>query len=141
MVHRLQPVEVSHPRHNQEVPEITDASYFHGCADQIFSPGDEAALLEILDRASRQRARASGITRLDHVRDGGDHRLSTLRVLATSAVRMAPPIPPQPIDQLPDLGNLHVSHGLTNGTQANHASPPPAEFPTPPPGPGRIGLC
>jgi FAD/FMN-containing dehydrogenase len=48
-------VEVSHPRHNQEVPEITDASYFHGCADQFFSPGDEAALLEILDRASRQQ--------------------------------------------------------------------------------------
>ncbi len=37
------------------MPEITDASYFHGCADQIFSPVDEAALLEILDRASRQQ--------------------------------------------------------------------------------------
>jgi FAD/FMN-containing dehydrogenase len=37
------------------VPEITDASYFPGCADQIFSPGDEGALLEILDRASRDR--------------------------------------------------------------------------------------
>jgi FAD/FMN-containing dehydrogenase len=36
------------------VPEITDASYFPGCADQIFSPGDEAALLEILHRASRE---------------------------------------------------------------------------------------
>jgi FAD/FMN-containing dehydrogenase len=41
--------------HNQEVPEITDASYFPGSADQIFSPGDEAELLEILDRASRQQ--------------------------------------------------------------------------------------
>jgi hypothetical protein len=24
---------------------------------------------------------------------------------------MAPPIPSQPVDQLPDIGNLHVSHG------------------------------
>jgi FAD/FMN-containing dehydrogenase len=48
-------VEVFNHGHNQEVPEITDASYFRGCADQIFSPGDEAALLEILDRASREQ--------------------------------------------------------------------------------------
>lgn len=48
-------MEASNRRHNQEVHEITDASYFPGCADQIFSPNDEAGLLEILDRASRQQ--------------------------------------------------------------------------------------
>jgi FAD/FMN-containing dehydrogenase len=45
--------------HNQEVPagqiDVTDASYFHGCADRIFSPEDEAGLLEILGQASRER--------------------------------------------------------------------------------------
>jgi hypothetical protein len=30
---------------------------------------------------------------------------------------MAPPIPSQPVDQLPDIGNLHVSHGPTNRTR------------------------
>ncbi len=37
------------------MPEISDASYFHGQADQIFSPHDEAELLEILARAHRDR--------------------------------------------------------------------------------------
>jgi FAD/FMN-containing dehydrogenase len=37
------------------MPEITDASYFPGCADQVFSPPNEAALLEILARAASER--------------------------------------------------------------------------------------
>jgi hypothetical protein len=30
---------------------------------------------------------------------------------------MAPPIPSQPVDQLPDIGNLHVSHDPINRTR------------------------
>jgi FAD/FMN-containing dehydrogenase len=37
------------------VPEITDASYYPGRADEIFTPHDEAQLLEILHRASTQQ--------------------------------------------------------------------------------------
>src|ERR1700744_5026271 len=44
-------------RHNQsmQATAITDASYYPGAADQMFSPGDEAELLAILARASRDR--------------------------------------------------------------------------------------
>jgi hypothetical protein len=34
---------------------------------------------------------------------------------------MAPPIPSQPVDQLPDIGNLHVSHGPINRTRPDRA--------------------
>src|SRR5580698_6727281 len=34
------------------MPEITDASYYPGRADQIFTPHDEAELLEILHHAN-----------------------------------------------------------------------------------------
>jgi FAD/FMN-containing dehydrogenase len=37
------------------VPEITDASLYPGHADEIFSPRDEAELLEILNRAHREQ--------------------------------------------------------------------------------------
>ncbi len=37
------------------MPEITDASYYPGRADEIFTPHDEAELLEILHRAGTQQ--------------------------------------------------------------------------------------
>lgn len=37
------------------MPEVSDASYFHGRADEIFSPHDEAELLALLERARRER--------------------------------------------------------------------------------------
>jgi hypothetical protein len=30
---------------------------------------------------------------------------------------MAPPIPSQPVDQCPDIGDLHVSHGPINSVR------------------------
>lgn len=41
--------------HNKQVADITDASNFSGHADTIFTPPDEAALLEILNRASARQ--------------------------------------------------------------------------------------
>jgi FAD/FMN-containing dehydrogenase len=40
--------------HNRAVPEITDASFYSGQAQEIFTPHDESELLEILHRASSQ---------------------------------------------------------------------------------------
>lgn len=40
----------------ETVPEITDASYFPGRADEILTPRDEAELLEVLHRAHANRA-------------------------------------------------------------------------------------
>jgi len=71
---------------------------------------------DTLHGAPRQRARACGIARLDQVRDCGGHRPGTLRVLPAPAVRMMPPIPSQPVDQRPDIGNLHVGYGPINAT-------------------------
>jgi len=36
--------------HNETVTEISDASTFCGCADEVFSPPDEAELLRVLRR-------------------------------------------------------------------------------------------
>ena len=71
-----------------------------GCSSERLIPEGPAAY-------SR---RPDSIARLDHVRDRGGHRPGTLGVLPAPAVRVAPPIPSQPVDQLPDIGNLNVSH-------------------------------
>jgi hypothetical protein len=63
---------------------------------------------DALIRAPRQRSRAYGITRLDHLRDRGGHRLGAWGVLPAPAIGIASPIPSQPVNQLPDIGSGSV---------------------------------
>jgi FAD/FMN-containing dehydrogenase len=97
------------------VPEITDASYFPGCADQIFAPVDEAELLEILDRASRQRipvtfmGALTGVTGAAVPQSGWAISLTRMNRLEIQTEAQAEP------------GSLPLAHALTGALQGARA--------------------
>jgi hypothetical protein len=67
-----------------------------------------------IDHTFRLSGRSpAGITCLDHAATAAATAWARWEYSRRPLQGMAPPIPSQPIDQLPDIGNLHVGHDLT----------------------------
>jgi hypothetical protein len=65
-----------------------------------------------LHRAPRQRNGVRRSAGFDHVRDRPRDLPRTIGILAPAAIRMLPPVSPQPVDQPPDFGHPRISHVL-----------------------------
>ena len=78
---------------------------------------------DALHRAPCQQYGLGSPASLDHLGDRGYHRPGAVGVLPPPAVRMLPPVPPQPVDQPPDVGHLRICHAYIQPESAGRRAP------------------